>query len=212
MTVRNAESMGNYGATWEAHGYAGQGNVAQLIDTLHSRTVIICGNAITIFHDLERAQKQLDKPVIFAVNDIGMYLPDVDHWVSLHADYLGAWKTVRWNRSNKGEFTKYHTYEAKPFSDYHWESLTPPMALSGYFALQIAWIMGAELIVLAGCPGLAMRRFFEGEATLNGYGSGTQGSDKSIREQLINEMVRVPGFKKRVRSMSGWTKEYFGKL
>jgi hypothetical protein len=202
--------MGTHNATWEVRGYAGQGNVAQLIDTLHSRTVIVCGNAVSVFHDLERAMKQTKDPVIFAVNDIGMYLPKLDHWVSLHADYLGAWKTVRWNHATRGETTRYHTYEAKPFSDFHWQNLTPVMALSGYFAMQIAWIMGAERIILAGCPGMQMRRFFEAESTGNHYGNGNNGSDKGILEQLTREMARVPAFKKAVRSMSGWTNRYFG--
>jgi hypothetical protein len=110
------------------------------------------------------------------------------------------------------EWAKYHGVNSKHlYVDYAWEFLTPIMALSGYFAMQIAWLMGCSPIILAGCPGDGTPRFFE--AKQRGgfqYGSGETGSDKGIRQQVVNEMNRVPEFKAAVRSMSGWTREFFG--
>lgn len=204
--------MGTYGATWEARGYSGQGNVSDLLGSIRSRSAIIAGNGFTVFNDMAKAKDMLDDPVVFAVNDVGMYLPKLDHWVSLHADNLKSWRDVRWLQSRAGEDVQLHSADQKAYIHWSWQQLTPMMALSGYFAMQIAYIMGADRIVLCGCPGMQQRRFFEWDAKEFGYGSGNTTSDNGIREQLVREMERLPDFKKRVRSMSGWTKDYFGGL
>lgn len=215
MTVRNAASMGNYGAEWESRGYAGGGNVGSLLGSLRGRPAIIAGNACTVFSDMERATKIAPDAVIFGVNDIMMYLPRLDHGVSLHGDNIQYWKAVRWQRSTRLETAYYHSVDGRPYLDYAWERLTPCFALSGYFAMQIAWLMGCSPILLCGCPGNLMRRFFEGTPREDkqdqfGYGGGDTGSDEGIRQQIISEMQRLPDFKEAVFSMSGWTKTFFG--
>lgn len=213
MTVRNAASMGTYGSTWQAYGYAGQGNVKELIDSIKSRSVIIAGGSASVFEDIHLAEQKLTNPLYFAVNDVGMFLPKVDHWVSLHGDFLRAWRDVRWQQSRPGEKLQLHSDMQHAYIEWYWQQLTPTFALSGYFAMQIAYIMGADLIVLCGCPGSAERRFFEYAPKDNfGYGSGSEGNDKGVREQVTDEMQRLPDFKAKVRSMSGWTKYYFGSL
>lgn len=212
MTVRNAATMGTYGATWEAAGYCGSGNVSSLIGTLRGRSAVVCGAAETVFQDM-RILEKLHDPVIFAVNDVGMFLPKVDHFVSLHSDNIPAWKTVRWLHAKDREYTKYHAPDSRPYVDFVWDRLTPVFALSGYFAMQIAYIMGAELIILCGCTGDETRRFFDFNPRDNFfYGADINGSGKGIREQLEKEMGRLPAFKMRVKSMSGWTREFFGGL
>ena len=210
MVVRNAESMGAAGAVWQAHGYAGAGSVGDLIDCLKGRVAIVVGSADGVFNELRFALRHAPDALIFAVNDVGMFLPKVDHWVSLHSDNLGPWKTVRWAHSLVQEHTKYHSVDPRPYIDYVWDRQTPCFALSGYFAMQIAWIMGASQIVLAGCPGERKRRFFEMTPRDFDYGSGTEG--EGVRLQLINEMERLPDFRAAVRSTSGWTRSYFGGL
>lgn len=214
MTTRNAATMlgsRETWATWECRGYAGRGNVAPLVDSYVNRPALVCGSDSRIFLDFESALKYYHDPVIFAVNDIGMYLPRVDHWLSLHSKNLQAWKAVRWLHPSPMERTIYHSIELEGVVDYTWENLTPLFALSGYFAMQVAYIMGCSPIVLAGCPGTHTRRFFEAAPRTDlGYGSGPSDSDANIRNQVVQEMNRLPDFKKSVRSMSGWTKEFFG--
>lgn len=218
MTVRNAASMGTYGSTWQARGYAGQGNVADLIGSVTGRPAIIAGNGAWVFDQVLAAQAVYPDAVIFAVNEVGMYLPKVDHWVSLHPDNLYAWKNVRWLHPREQEFTKYHSDSQRAWLDYCWQQLTPQMCLSGYFAMQIAWVMGADRIVLCGCPGDTTCRFFEAVPRHRenqdgfGYGSNPQGNDSSVRDQVTKEMDRLPDFKAAVRSMSGWSKTFFGGL
>lgn len=199
--------MGNYNAAWEVRGYAGQGNVAPLIDTLRGRPAIVCGGAFGVFDEFTLALSKLNDPVVFAANDVGMYIPKLDHWASLHADNLGGWKAVRWQQQHVMEQCSYHSATARPVVDYLWEYLTPCFAFSGSFAMQIAYIMGADLIVLCGCPSDTTRRFFDvPDKSIKDYAGG------GGREQLEKEMERLPEFRSKVRSMSGWTQTYFGGL
>lgn len=205
--------MGTYGSTWEAGGYSGAGLVGSLIGSLQGRTAIVCGSGEMVFYELSDAMTKEPDSVIFAANDVGMYLPRLDHWCSLHTDNLGPWKNVRWLHARGSEDTQYHGIDQRPFINHVWQGLTPLFALSGYFAMQIAHIMGAERIILCGCPGDHSLRFFEAAPRPDfGYGGGPAGSDKSIREQLVKEMSRLPAFKEKVRSMGGWTQEFFSGL
>lgn len=211
MVERNAASMGTYGSTWEAHGYSGVGPCSSLIDSLKGRPAVVCGNAEGVFQELAHVTNRIDDVVVFGVNDAGMYLPRLDHWCSLHVDNLGLWKGVRWTHHRGQEDARYHSIDNRPFIDYNWEGLTPLFALSGYFAMQIAWVMGCDPIILCGCPGESRRNFFQAKPRDNfGYGGGEAGSDKGIRQQLESEMRRLPDFKASVRSMSGWTQQFFG--
>lgn len=208
----NAPSMGTYGSLWQAHGYAGRGNTAELIDTLKGRVVVVCGNAEGVFQEYELVKRKYDDIVVFGVNDAGMYIPNLVHWVSLHWDKLDAWRNVR-RMENPDEKITMHSIQEHPNVNYTWAGLTPYFALSGYFAMQIAYIMGADLIVLCGCPGLGVRRFFEATSRLDmQYGGGIGQSDRNVQQQVVSEMNRLPEFKQKVRSMNGWTRNYFGGL
>lgn len=213
MTTYNAVTMGNYGASWETGGYCGGGNVLDLLGSLRGRPAIVAGGAETVFDDMTEALQKVPEAVIFAVNDVGMFLPKVDHWVSLHADNLGAWRAVRWLHPRDRETLYLHSIDKRPFIDYAWEGLTPVFCLSGYCAMQIAWIMGASPIVLCGCPGSPRRHFFDLEVRQDfGYGGGSGGSDTGVREQIEQEMGRLPDFKAAVRSQSGWSRGFFGHI
>jgi hypothetical protein len=211
MTVRNAASMGSYGSDWQHRGYSGKGNVVPLLDHYANQPAIVAGGADGVFNEVASASARYPDAVFFAANDVGMYLPKLDHWVSLHSDFLGAWKAVRWLHPSAHEATKYHSIDQRPFVDYVWQQLTPIMALSGYFAMQLAWLMGCSPIILCGVPGSPRRRFFEAAERQDfGYGGSESNSDANVRFQLIQEMERVPLFKANVRSMSGWTRDSFG--
>lgn len=210
----NTIGMGTYGSTWQAAAYSGNGNVQELIGTLADRVVAVCGNAHTVFDELELVRRKYDYEdlVVFGVNDVGMFLPRLDHWLTLHWKKLPAWKAARWSSGFTSD-TKYHSIVTGEAIDYSWFGLNPLFALSGYFAAQVAYIMDARLIILCGCPGAPVRRFFEAAPRSDfGYGGGTTQSDDGVRQQFINEMNRVNDFKERLRSMGGWTRNYLGGL
>lgn len=212
VTYNTGGMLAHPSGTWNVGGFWGAGNVAPLIGSLAGRPAAICGNAAGVFDELAacRARHGLDL-AIFAVNDVGMYLDRLDHWVSLHVENLAAWKAVRWLHHHAAEYTEYHGPRVLPPVTWGWEELTPCYALSGYFALQIAWVMGASPLILCGCPGSPTRRFFEATPRADfGYGGGVSGGDEGVRIQIEREMDRLPEFKASVRSLSGWTREFFG--
>lgn len=208
MTVRNAATMGSYGASWIRRGYGGCGNVEPILDTLKGRIAIVCGSAEGVFEQFGGLLGKVLDPVVFAANDTGCYLEPLDHWATLHVDNLPTWISAR-HLHRKGR-TKIHSISHAQYVDYAWELLTPTFALSGYFAMQIAYLMGAERIILCGCPGEAARRFFDVYPRDFKYGAGDIPSDKGVIEQIEREMARLPDFKEKVRSTSGWTKDFFG--
>lgn len=213
MANFNTPGMGVYGSTWQAGGYSGAGNVARLLDSLAGRVAAICGNADTVFDELQQVRTMFsyEKLVVFGVNDVGMYIDRLDHWVTLHYSNLKVWKAVRWAEGRGTHETHYHSIVEGPEVEYAWQGLNPNFPLSGYFAAQVAYLMGADQIILCGCPGSPARRFFEAELRQDfGYGGGPSVSDVNIRQQFVGEMNRVPNFKDRLRSMSGWTREYLG--
>lgn len=207
MGAYRAQSFSGVPADWVCRGYRGSGQVESLFDSLLGRVAVVVGSGGSIEQIFEDVEKFPDA-VVFAVNDIGMYLPKVDHLVSLHSEKLIHWAGVRNDGTSKPLFPKFttHTVRSHPASiNYHWEGLTPLMPLSGYFAMQVAWLMGAERIVLIGCPGDGTRRFFDAKPK-----PGERYSEMGIRRQIEQEMTRIPEFKRAVRSTSGWTASYFG--
>lgn len=209
----NTPGMGTYGADWEYGGYSGSGNVQGLLGSCTGRSALVCGNAATVFDDVRQAMASLPNPLVFAVNDVGIYLPHVDHWVSLHGEKLPVWQAGRRQHWETEDAVFTHSRTAYAGISYHWDGLNPLFALSGYFAMQVAYLMGCAPIVLCGCPGDPTRRFFEADARMNvpatfGYGSGEK--DQAIRQQVIHECARVSELKSCVRSMGGWTQTYFG--
>lgn len=213
MTEYNTIGMGVHGSTWQAGGYSGAGNVSELINSCVDKPAVVVGSARGVFDELEivRSIYGPDDLVVYGVNDVGMYLHKLDHWVSLHGDNLAAWKNVRWLHDIHPSSTKVHTYTQRESADYNWLFLTPLLALSGYFAMQIAYLMGCSPIILTGCPGDGTPRFFEHHRRDGfSYGNGVGPSDKGIKSQIVGEMARLPKFMDKVRSMSGWTRDFFG--
>lgn len=197
----NAESMRSYGASWTAAGFAGQGNVVGLIDSLAGRTIIVCGNGEGVFQELDDVYSRAERPIVFAVNDVGVYLQIVDHWFSLHPSKLLGWINSRERAKNLPAIV--HSISMLPEIQFNWDKLTPTFALGGYFGMQCAWIMGAESIILCGCPSTRAKRFFDASVV-------TEFDPDGVNNQIVEWMRFHPNFKAAVRSQSGWTKEYFG--
>ena len=117
--------MGATGSTWQAGGYCGKGNVGELLGSLAGRSAVVCGNADGVFGELHYAKAVLGEPVIFAVNDVGVYLDRLDHWVTLHWKHFAAWKAARFVHHNAPDNVKYHSVAKDADVDYAWEAITP---------------------------------------------------------------------------------------
>lgn len=193
---------------WKYGGYTGDGNVEDLLGSLDGKVAIVAGNGGGVFEELRSLLPQLKDPVIFAVNDVGMYLPRVDHWVSVHAINFPHWIIARIRQHLPA--AKVHSSSYDEGVDYTWLLTDGRFSLSGYFAMQLAYLMGAGEIILCGIPGHRARRFFDLEAKTFGYGGGETRADRRVLEQLIKEMEKHPDLQAIVRSQSGLTKEFFG--
>jgi hypothetical protein len=195
---------------WQRRGYVGQdiggaaGNLVSILDSLIGRTALIVGSGGTtdeIFGQYHQARTRWPDCVVFAVNDVGVYLPYVDHLIGLHQDLLHHWAALRKDKHDRKGFKTHSLFDA----DYNWEGIVPVLPISGYFAMQCAWVMGAERIILIGCPGDGTRRFFDQKAR-----DDFHYQEKGVRLMVEGEMNRVPDFKAAVRSYSGYTKDLFG--
>jgi hypothetical protein len=178
-----------------------------LIGELRGQPAIIAGNAKGVFEEVSAAQSGMGGHVVFACNDVGVYLPHVDHMVSLHTPKLDHWVELRRDATSKGYGNKsFRVHDGGLYGErewHQWTHLTPMMALSGLFAAQIAWLMGCSSIVLCGCPTDSTPCFWQPDNTING------GYPK-VQSQFKAEVDRNPEFKKALSSMSGWTKEFLG--
>lgn len=194
---------------WEAKGYVGGGNVGDLIDSLQGRPAIVAGSARGVFGEVDRATSFFGgRALVFAVNDVGVLLPRVDHFVSLHTPRLDYWVAIRRDPTGASygnvDFRVHDGGLHGPRLWYQWSKLTPTMSYSGYFAAQIAYLMGCSPVVLCGCPGDDTPRFWEKQSRPGAYAKG--------QANIKQEMEFKPDFKKVVRSMSGWSREFFGGL
>ena len=191
---------------WDYGGYTGEG-CEELLGELRGQPAIIAGNARGVFEEVKAAQSELVRPVIYACNDVSVYLPHVDHMVSLHTPKLDHWVGLRRDATSKGYGNKnfrVHDGGLHGEREWHqWTELTPMMALSGLFAAQIAYLMECTPIVLCGCPTDSTACFWQPWETVNGGYS-------KVQSQFKAEVNRNPEFKKALRSMSGWTKEFLG--
>lgn len=203
----NTASMQAVNASWENRGYFGRGNVEEILDSITGKIALVCGSACGVFRQFEEIYT--GNEIVFAANDVGLFLPHVDHLVSLHSDKLVHWAAIRRNEASRpvgNTNLKTHTHgDRRAGIDYDWSGIGPVvMSLSGSFAMQIAYLMGAERIILLGCPGDNTPRFWETKILSTAY------SEEGILSQLTREMKRLPEFKTKVRSASGFTRSLFG--
>ena len=192
---------------WNHLGYWGFGNVEPLLREGGAGYAVVAGSARSVFDEVKKVLAKRDGAAVFAVNDVSVYLPVVHHMVSLHSEKLEFWRGLRKAESSVSQGFVTHGVGPFPGPDYRWENLSPHFALSGYFAMQLAYLMGFDEIVLCGCPGDGTPRFFD---PAEGRPDSFVYSQDTVLQQLEAEMKRLPGFKARVRSMSGFTQQYFG--
>jgi hypothetical protein len=137
------------------------------------------------------------------VNDVGMYLDwPIDHWVSMHRNYLALWIKIRRGHcltlTEKFESHAHESYEGIT-NAWYLDNVEP---YSGMFAIQIAIALGYERVVLCGIPQDGTNNFFDPPWVKKNH-ADCNGS--FLQNTSLN-----PVFKECVRSMSGWTKEIFG--
>lgn len=189
---------------WEFRGIRGSGDAPSYLGKFKGNLIIL-GGARCVWDDyLELKATGFDGSVM-AVNDVGMYFDGpLNHWVSMHANYLTHWVALRKGHSMNEGLT--HTRESYPGIHVAWDIQNYGWT-SGTFAAQVALCLGYDQIVLCGIPQDGTGRFMDPP-----WMPGGEHNDANSKKAFRNIVENAPELKQRVRSMSGWTREVFGAL
>lgn len=162
--------------------------------------VLILGAADCLWQDL-RALGHWDGDVM-AVNRSGVhYAGRINHWVTMHPEFLGAWMEARAVSFGPEQFTTWAQSEGDDID--HAVTDIEPRGSSGLFAVRVALqCLGCERVVLAGMPIDDRPHFYDADGKRSG---------PPFRYYMPDWLrARRREFKGRVRSMSGWTGEVLG--
>ena len=153
---------------------------------------LILGGAHCVFEDIEASQELFLPDVIIAVNDIGIYIEEVDHWCTMHPDKMKVWIKQR----EAHGFKKPKMWTATHLSIEGFTSINSRGG-GGILGVNLAKFLGATKIVLAGIP-----------MTQNAHFNKKHGwMEATMYRQFWRD---EKSYSKWVRSMSGWTKELYG--
>lgn len=162
------------------------------------KTALIVGGAHCVHDDLKAALALFEPDIILAVNDIGVDLPRVDAWCSMHPNKMPRWMSARFDNGHpdaKSLWTAEHK-EAPP----RFRRVVNPGGGSAALAAEVAFKLGAERIVLAGCPLTSEPHFFDDEPW-------AQREVAHYRRSWERHQSNWGPF---IRSMSGWTMQTYG--
>ena len=167
------------------------------------RVALAVGGAACVWDDLERYTGPVHGVV--ACNDVGAEIENLTAWVSMHPAY---WKKKGWiDRRRKNGFADVPLYSHKlggrtdvTQTDY----MMPGMdrtGSSGLFAAKVALVdLGFDVAVFCGVPMESVPHYFNDEPWPPGSSVGLRHCWVEIDET----------YRKRLRSMSGWTKSLLG--
>ena len=204
-----------------------------LLGTCAGRSLVIAGNGRTIWDDLRRSgafpyglmdiepsyvPQDVLPPDLMAINDIGMYLPSLEHWVSFHDDTLVLQNELRYRvwpyttqpqlhsntRGQMGREDRRSPIHEAGVSVQYWGFEEPRMYSSGVLGICIGLMLGYDRIVLAGMPADNQGNIFQPP-----WEWSKQGTD-TAQEVWQNLIAWVPEVKERVRSLSGNTRKWLG--
>lgn len=138
---------------------------------------------------------------VLACNDAASEVEPLDHFCTLHAEKLPKWRRIRHEAGRSMHFETW-SCARRSVIDHHWDDWTD--GSSGLYMVGVA-------LVRLGCPGALVcgvpldrrpnhfsRRAWKPRAYFRGWGN----TDKHPE--------RFEFLSRRLRSMSGWTRERFG--
>lgn len=167
---------------------------------MHSRMkALVLGGARCVWEDYDAALRLFKPDVIIGINDIAIHVPEVDHWVSMHPDKFPMWMDMRAKNTDRVPTFWTSRHKKKPLVfNYPIEEVNSRGGGSGLLATRVAMFLGSQQIVLAGVPlKVEEAHFF---------------NDKPWTECMWYRrgFEKCPAILPYVRSMSGWTREFFG--
>lgn len=170
------------------------------------KSILICGGAKCVFDDMERAHVMHEFDSIMAINDIGMHLPKLDFWVSMHPDKMVRWLEGRRNNGHPDPISFWTGHDravptgAKAVQlGLTFQTLRNTRGGSGLLAIFAARYMQFDRIALAGIPMQREEEHF--------HKPGWWKECNLYRTVWENNASLRSGD---VRSFSGWTRDKFG--
>jgi len=184
---------------WKLNGVEGEGKEPPLANRFSGNLTII-GGGRSVWDDLDQFSINGD---VMVVNDIGChYHQRIQHWVTLHPEYMPGWLHYRIGHCY-GESVPPRTHSHKAHKDiqYHW-NLPNVGGTSGLLACFIGLAMGYENIVLAGIPCDNSGHYFDKPSVKTIF------KDKVIHS--VWQRAKNNVFEGRVKSLSGYTRDWLG--
>lgn len=165
---------------------------------------LVVGTGRSMWEDFFSAPREA---TVFGVNHAAMFLPRVEHAVSLHGPLIGAIATARLSRpAHKGDVLAVHAPTLAPGVTMMWDERMYQWAgqggTSSLFAVRIAIKLGFTKIFLAGVPLDSAGHFYDPEDYI--YATDFSG-DITPWVLLHEDEPHVE-----IRSYSGRTRTIFG--
>ena len=140
------------------------------------------------------------------VNQMGIFMPNIQHWFTIHSSILPGWQDVRADavRGLNSDYVT-HSKQGGVQTDVNWTIRPHHGTTSGMAAIMVALCLGYERVVLAGIPADDTGHFYPADSMSETEFCETYGQYKGNWLELEHT-----AFDGRVRSLSGNTKKWFG--
>lgn len=176
----------------------------------HEGPVLVCGSAWGLADDLLAAKKIYPDAPIIAVNHSAQVLKALAIFTQ-HPRKMVKWAAIQQARFGEG-FTTHAAGTAHVATklgrtpeisgiDYWWDGVACG-GTSGWGARRLAHFMGFELVVLCGIP-IEVGGYYDGAISKS---NKHQATIRHYQEQIKKDTLMHDN----VKSMSGWTKKFFG--
>lgn len=170
------------------------------METDYRPRVLVLGGANCVFEDQQKAQKLFTPDVVIAVNDVGSVVLGIHHWATMHPEKMKYWMDAR--KSNFPDAPDLCLWTARHKSrknaSFEWNEINSRGGGSGLLGARVAKFLGSYQIVLAGIPMVTEEAHF--------FNPKPWTEVPAYKKGFIED-VSIKPF---IRSMSGWTQEYFG--
>lgn len=181
------------------------GPLPEIAGTKQGKKLLVVGSAIGVWDDLARYDYNNPEHEVMAINDMMMHFPRrLDHGATCHADKLPGWGFFQaYDASHKPwPPMQTHSHIKHSWVKWHWP-LHRQGGTSGLFGVTVGLLMGYDMIVLAGIPCDASRRYFDPPGTEH---------PQFRQEHLIKDWVEANEmiFNGKVKSLSGRTRDLLG--
>jgi len=176
-------------------------------------TALICGSAPCLEEDFNTANRCADNSAVIVVNEAGRVIRG-DHLITQHPEKAWWFKECSINPTITVHTGKPRQRASQAGIDVYWPDCIT-LATSGGSAIAIALRMGFAKIILCGMPMNGGDGYFKQSAVQQDeprFGLEAPESDyiQGYQKKLIEFTTKEPEALKRVRSLSGFTRELFG--